>query len=133
MNESNALLTQIKQQLPTTIVIDVLNRPWKDLDQLLDEISKAKHVHSVYIRGTPPQNEEDREKFFSKHPIIKAMFENEQSLIVQWAMNTANEYKKIGDMHIKEGDKEKARLRFSEGVALYKRLSSFLNERKHCI
>ena len=28
-------------------------------------------------------------------------------------MNTANEYKKIGDMYIKEGEKEKARLRFS--------------------
>ena len=43
---------------------------------------RLKHVHSVYIRGTPPQDDDDREKFFSKYPIIKAMFENEQSLIV---------------------------------------------------
>jgi hypothetical protein len=133
LNESNALLEQIKQHIPTTIVIDMLNKSWKDLDQLLDEISKTKHVHSVYIRGTPPKDDDDREKFFSKYPIIKAMFENEQSLIVHWAMDTANEYKKIGDMHIKEGEKEKARLRFSEGVAMYKRLSAFLNERKQCI
>jgi hypothetical protein len=108
----------------------MFNKSWKDLDQLLNEISQLRHIHSVYIGGTPPEDDNDRQYFFSKYPIIKAISENEQSLIVQWAMDTANEYKKIGDMYIKKGEKEKAHFHFSQGVTLYKRLSEFLKERK---
>ncbi len=131
LNETSALLTQLKQCQQSTIVIDMFNKSLEDQDKLLNEISQLKHIHSVYIRGTPPEDDDARQNFFSKYPFIRAMFENEQSLIAQWAMDTANEYKKIGDMYIRKGEKEKAQLRFSQGVALYKSLSEFLNGKRH--
>ncbi len=133
MNKTNAWLTQLKQTKQTTLFIDMSNISLKDQDDLLDDLAKLQHIHSVYIRGTPPECDEDRTYFFSKYPIIKAMSENEQNLVVQWAMDTANDYKKIGDMYIKKGDREKAQACFTQSVALYKRLSTFLNEKRHII
>ncbi len=45
-------------------------------------------------------------------------------------MDTANEYKKIGDMYIAKGETDKAQVCFAQGIALYKRLSSFLHEKR---
>jgi hypothetical protein len=97
LNKINAWLTQLKQ---TTLFIDMSNISLKDQDDLLDDLAKLQHIRSVYIRETPPECDEDRTYFFSKYP--KAMSENEQNLVVQWAMDTANEYKKIDDMYIKK-------------------------------
>jgi len=127
LNKTNAWLTQLKQ---TKLVIDMSNISLKDQDDLLDNLAKLQHIRSVYIRATPPDCDEDRTYFFSKYPMIKVMSENEQNLVVQWAMDTANEYKKIGDMYIEKGNKDKAQAYFSQGVALYKRLSTFLNEKR---
>jgi hypothetical protein len=130
LNKSSAWLTQLKQTKPTTLIIDMFNMSLKEQDDLLNELSQLKHIHSLYIRGTPPEHDDDREYFFSKYPMIKAMFANEQSLVVQWAMDTANEYRKIGDMYIAKGEKDKAQVVFAQGIALYKRLSSFLHEKR---
>ena len=104
---------------------------FEDQDHLLNQLSPLKHIRSVYIRGTPPENDGDRQDFFSKYPTIRAMFENEQSLAVQWTMDTANEYKKTVDMCIRRGEKDKAQQCFAQGVALYKHLSTFLHEKRH--
>jgi ElaB/YqjD/DUF883 family membrane-anchored ribosome-binding protein len=131
LNKTNDWLTQLKQTKQFTLFIDTSNISFKDQDDLLNDISKLEHVHSVYIQGIPPNLDVDRKSFFSKYPIIKAMAENEQPLIVQWVTDTANEYRKTGDIYIEKGDKDKAQACFIKGVALYNRLSSFLNEQKH--
>ncbi|CAF4863522.1 unnamed protein product, partial [Rotaria socialis] len=42
------------------------------------------------------------------------MFENEQRLMVQWAIDTANEYKTMGDVYLENGDKENGRKCFEQ-------------------
>ncbi len=103
MNKTSACLTHLKQTKQTTLVIDMFNMSLKDQDHVLNELSQLEHIHSIYIQGTSPEHDDDRQYFFSK----------------------------IGDMYIEKGNKDKAQAYFSQGVALYKRLSTFLNEKRH--
>ena len=45
-------------------------------------------------------------------------------------MDTANEYRNIGDTLVESGDKDKAKLCFLKGIGLYENLSGFLQEKK---
>ena len=130
LDETRDWLTELQQTKPNTLIIDMVNIPFKAQDDLLNDLSKLKHIHSLYIRGSLPKNEDDRTYLFTKYPFIKALLENEQSLIAQWAMDTVNEYKQLGDLYVKQGNKDKAQECFDEGVALNKRLSAFLDKKK---
>jgi DNA phosphorothioation-dependent restriction protein DptG len=113
-----------------TIFIDISNISSNDRNHLLDDIFQLDNVHFIYIRGTPPEDDAEREQFFKRYTRIKCILDNEQRLVVQWAIDTVNEYKTAGDMYVEQGDKDKARNCFEQGITLYKRLSEFLNEKR---
>ena len=123
-----AELKQSPQQ--SSLIVNMSGLSMTEQEQHLTDIFEQTNIRSIYIRGTPPESDSDRQHFFFKYPIIKAMFENEQSLLVQWALDTANEYKRIGDGYIKKGDKDSAQKYFMKGVVLYKRVSTYLYEKK---
>jgi hypothetical protein len=75
-------------------------------------------------------DDDERNSVFRRYPKIKAMFENEQRLMVQWTIDTANEYKNAGDIYVERGDKDRGRQCFEQGISLYKGLSIFLNEKR---
>jgi len=133
MDDSSDWLTQLVRNEPDTLVIDMHKKSIEEQDNLLNQLStNLKHTRSIYIQGNLPENDNDCVTLFTKYPFIKAIFDNEQRLIIQWAMDTVNEHRKFGDKFIQNGNKDKARASFVEGIELYKRLSNFLNENK-CI
>jgi hypothetical protein len=113
-----------------TIFIDLFDRSLNGQHCFLDTISELGNVRDIYIRGNPSEDDNERADFFRRYSKIKAIFENEERLMVQWAIDAANEFKKIGDMYVKNGDKERGRQCFEQGITLYKRLSIFLNEKR---
>ncbi|CAF1202889.1 unnamed protein product [Rotaria sp. Silwood1] len=129
-NHKEDFLKQIQCYEQAISFIDVSNISSDERNCLLDTISQLDHVYYIYIRGIPSEDDVERSDFFRRYPKIKAMFENEQRLMVQWAIDTANEYKKTGDMYIEKGDKDNGRKCFEQGITLYKRLSVFLNEKR---
>lgn len=130
MDGTSDWLTQILRNEPETLVIDMNSKLIQEQDELLNQLSNLKQTRSIYIQGNLPENDNDCVPLFTKYPFIKAIFDNEQRLIVQWAMDTVNEHRKLGDTLIQNGNDDKARASFVEGIELYKRLSSFLNENK---
>ena len=126
----SSLEAYANEPTPSTFIIDTEGMPSKQLETLLDYIAGHKHLRLVYIRGEQPKSADERRTFFSRYRMIRGMDVNEERLIVQWAMDTANEYRKIGDALVKSGDKDKAQPCFVKGVALYENLSGFLKEKK---
>ena len=110
---------------PSTLIIDTEGMPSKQLETLLDYIAGHKHLRLVYVRGEQPKGVEERRTFFTRYRMIRGMDNNEEQLIVQWAMDTANEYRQMGDALVELGDKDKARPCFVKSVTLHKQLSEF--------
>ncbi|CAF0826270.1 unnamed protein product [Adineta steineri] len=129
-NDKTNFLHTLKHSKQTTVFIDIIEMVSDERNHLLDNISEFDNVYSIYIRGIPLVDDNDRSHFFQRYTKIKAMFENEHRLIVQWFIDTANEYKKIGDIYTDRGDKDRGRFCFEEGIKLYKKLSVFLNENR---
>ncbi|CAF0966848.1 unnamed protein product [Adineta steineri] len=129
-NDKVEFLHILKHSKQITVFIDIIDMVSDERNHLLDTISESDDVHSIYIHGIPLVDDNDRSHFFQRYTKIKAMFENEHRLIVQWFIDTANEYKKIGDIYIDRGDKDRGRFCFEEGIKLYKQLSVFLNENR---
>jgi hypothetical protein len=130
-NEKEDCLNQLKHSEQATIFIDISDISTDEQNRLLDNISELDNVYFIYIRGMISNDDDDeRNNFFRRYPKIKAMFENEQRLMVQWAMDTANEYKNAGDIYVERGDKDRGRQCFEQGISLYKRLSIFLDEKR---
>lgn len=120
---------QMEEFVQSTLIMDMLGSTLEELDKCLTDICQQADIRSVYIRGIPPDTDTVRHDFFFKYPMIKAMFENEKSLLTQWALDTANEYKRIGDRYIARGDKDLAHQYFTKGVTLYKRLAAYLEKK----
>ncbi|CAF0856520.1 unnamed protein product [Rotaria sordida] len=129
-NQKEDFLNQLQCCEQTISFIDISNISLDEQNYLLDTISELNNVYYIYLRGIPSEDDDECSNFFRRYPKIKAMFENEQRLMVQWAIDTANEYKKTGDMYIEKGDKDNGRKCFEQGITLYKRLSAFLNEKR---
>ncbi|CAF5009379.1 unnamed protein product [Rotaria socialis] len=129
-HQRDDFLNQLKFCEQAIIFIDVSDIPLDERNYLLDSISEVDDVYYLYIRGCPSDDDDERCYFFRRYPKIKAMFENEQRLMVQWAIDTANEYKTMGDVYLENGDKENGRKCFEQGIALYKSLSVFFNEKR---
>jgi hypothetical protein len=129
-NDVSSCRAELTQNKSTRIVIDICGISSEERANLLNDLSELEYLYSVYIRDVPPVEDDEREAFFSRYSIISAMFDDEQRLVVQWVLDTVNEYKKTGDMYVDNGDKDKAAECFAEGVALYKRLSTFLDENR---
>lgn len=123
-------LNGLQCEKQATIFIDLFNRSLNGQDCFLDKISELRNTYFIYIRGNPSEDDNERADFFRRYSKIKAIFESEERLMVQWAIDTANELKKTGDQCVKDGDKDKGRQCFEQGIALYKRLSAFLNEKR---
>jgi hypothetical protein len=122
--------TKLLSSEQATIFIDLFDTSLNEQNCLLDNISQLNNVYFIYIRGTPSEDDNERADFFRRYSKIKGIFDNEQRLIVQWAIDTANEYKKTGDMYVTNSEKDKGRQCFEQGILLYKRLSVFLNEKR---
>ncbi|CAF2601483.1 unnamed protein product [Rotaria sp. Silwood2] len=129
-DQKEAFLNQLQHCEQIISFIDISNILSDEQNCLLDKILELDNVYYIYIRGIPSEDDDERSNFFRRYPKIKGMFENEQRLMVQWAIDTANEYKKTGDMYIEKGDKDNGRKCFEQGITLYKRLSVFLNEKR---
>jgi hypothetical protein len=129
-NQKDDCLNELQCSEQTTIFIDLFDTPLNEQMSLLDNISQLDHVYFIYIRGIPSDDENERADFFRRYSKIKAIFENEQRLMVQWAIDTANEYKKTGDIYVQNGEKDKGRKCFEHGITLYKHLSVFLNKKR---
>ena len=131
IDRSSNWLSELKQsEQQSALIVDMFGSSLKEQDKQLTDICEQTEIRSIYIRGIPPDTDTDRQDFFFKYPMIKAMFANEKSLLAQWALDTANEYKRIGDRYIAQGDKDLAQQYFTKGVTLYKRLSTYLQEKK---
>lgn len=131
MDKTNTWLSDLqKPEHQSTLIINMSGLTLTEQEQHLTDIFEQTNIRSIYVRGSPPEGNDARHQFFFKYPIIKSMCESEQSLLVQWALDTANQYKRIGDGYIKKGDKGSAEQYFTKGVLLYKRLSTYLYEKK---
>ncbi|CAF2240458.1 unnamed protein product [Rotaria magnacalcarata] len=113
-HQKDDFLNQLKCCEQAVIFIDVSDVSLNEQNYLLDSISEVDDVYYLYIRGCPSDDDDERCYFFRRYPKIKAMFENEQRLMVQWAVDTANEYKTMGDAYIEKGDKENGRKCFEQ-------------------
>jgi hypothetical protein len=129
-NKKDDCLNELQCSEQTTIFIDLFDTSLNEQMCFLDDISQLDNVYFIYIRSIPSNDDDERAYFFRRYSKIKAVFENEQRLMVQWAIDTANECKKIGDIYVKNGEKDKGRKCFEEGITLYKRLSVFLNKKR---
>ena len=127
-------LSELKCSEQATVFIDTTDIAPNERNDLLDNISELDTVHFIYIQSGPSEKDNDdddeRNQFFRRYPKIKAMFDNEQRLMVQWAIDTANECRKAGDVYIELEDKDRGRQCFEEGIKLYKHLSVFLNDKR---
>jgi hypothetical protein len=130
-NRKEDCLSELECYEQATIFIDISGVISQEESHLLDNISNLENVYCIYIRGMPPENTEECNQFFRRYSRIKGIFDNEQRLVVQWITDTANEYKKTGDSYVERGDKDKGRICFEQGIALYKRLSEFLNKKRN--
>jgi hypothetical protein len=130
-NQKEDCLNQLNCSEQATVFIDISDVLSEEENCLLDNISELDNVYYIYIRGILPDDAEERDRFFRRYSKIKATFDNDQQLMVQWAIDTANEYKKTGDDYVKRGDKDRGRSCFEQGIALYKHLSEFLNRKRN--
>jgi hypothetical protein len=129
-NTEEECLNSLQCGEQATIFIDFFNRPLNEQDCFLDKISEMHNVYYMYIRGNPSEDDNERAEFFRRYSKIKAIFESEERLMVQWALDTANELRSTGDRYVEIGDKNKGRQYFEQGIVLYKRLSTYLNEKR---
>ncbi|CAF1185368.1 unnamed protein product [Adineta steineri] len=63
-------------------------------------------------------------------PHVQGIFDNEESLIVRWALNMALEHRKTGHELLTSDDKQNAEFFLNESVALYKRLATIVHPKK---
>jgi hypothetical protein len=129
-NQKDNCFNELQCSEQTTIFIDLFDTSLNEQIRFLDNISQLDNVYFIYIRGIPSEDDTERADFFKRYSKIKAVFDNEQRLMVQWAIDTANEYKKTGDIYVKNGEKDKGRKCFEQGITLYKCLSVFLNKKR---
>lgn len=132
INQADDYLDKLRCTAQTTIFIDFFQTSLNEQRCLFDSIFQLANIYSVYIRGVLPENGNERNGFVREYPKIKAVFDHEERLMVQWVIDTVNEYKRTGDMYVKIDEKVKGGKCFQEGITLYKNLSEFLNK-KRCI
>src|SRR5262249_7434711 len=108
-NQNEDCLDKLTTSEQVTIFIDLFDASLNEQNCLLENISELNNVYFIYIRGSTSENDNERAEFFRRYSKIKAIFENEQRLMVQWAIDTANEYKKTGDNYVKNDEKDKGR------------------------
>ncbi|CAF1161374.1 unnamed protein product [Adineta ricciae] len=129
-NQRDDYLNKLQSMEQTTVFVDITNSSANERISLLDELCQFDSISLVYIQGKSFEDDEDRSYVFRRYPKIRAMFENVQRLLVQWSLDTINEYQNAGDRYIEQCDKVRARYCFEEGIKLYEYLSVFLNDKR---
>ncbi|UJR31275.1 hypothetical protein I4U23_018775 [Adineta vaga] len=129
-NQEDDYLNDLKCMEQTILFIDLTSLLSDERNRLLDNLSELDNIYFLYIQGKSVHDDDECGYIFRRYPKIKAMFENEQRLLVQWTIDTVNEYKEAGDMYTELGDKDRGRQCFEEGIKLYNHLSEFLHEKR---
>ncbi|CAF1053963.1 unnamed protein product [Adineta ricciae] len=129
-NQTDDYLNKLQSMERTTVFVDLTNSSPNERISLLNKLSQFDSISLVYIQGKSFEDDEDRSHVFRRYPKIRAMFENVQRLLVQWSLDTINEYQNAGDRYIEQCDQVRARYCFEEGIKLYEYLSVFLSDKR---
>ena len=111
-----------------TIVFTISTDPIAERDRLLKEISSLDQIKSIYLLGKPPHTSEERYQFFSSFRKVAIFCDDEEELAVRWALDTANDFRKLGGHWAQSGNIDLAREYFQRGRQLYDRLDKLIDQ-----
>lgn len=97
-------------------------------DRLLKEFSSVDQIKSIYLLGKSPHTSEERYQLFSSFRKVSILCDNEEELAVRWALDTANDFRKLGGHWAQSGNTDLAREYFQRGRQLYDRLDKLIDQ-----
>jgi len=122
-------LTKLESnQQVKSIIFEISTDSIDERDRLLEGISSANHIESIYLLGKPPNTSEQRYTFFTRFCKVSIFCEDEEQLAVRWALDTANELRRLGGQCATTGNVELAREYFQRGKELYKHLTKLIDQ-----
>lgn len=111
-----------------TIVFEILTESVDERDRLLKEFSSLDQIKSIYLLGKPPQTSEERNKFFTSFRKVAIFCDDEEELAVRWALDTANDFRKLGGHWSRSGNTDLGREYFKRGRQLYDHLDKLIDQ-----
>ncbi|UJR07190.1 hypothetical protein I4U23_011478 [Adineta vaga] len=94
----------------------------------MGEFDKAEEIFQTLLHTTSNVDREQLVPF--SFPKVSIFCEDEEELAVRWALDTANNCRRLGGEYAKQGDKDLARDYFQRGKELYKRLAQIIGQTK---
>ncbi|CAF4915380.1 unnamed protein product [Rotaria magnacalcarata] len=126
---SHECLTKLESNKQVkSIVLETLSDSVDERDRVLKDFSSVDHIESIYLLGKPPEMSEQRYSFFTSFRKVSIFCENEEELAVRWALDTANEFRRLGGQCAEAGNIDSAREYFQRGKELYKRLAKIIDQ-----
>jgi hypothetical protein len=113
-----------------SIVFEILTDSIDERDGLLEDFSSVDHIESIYLLGRTPETSEERYKFLTRFCKVSIFCEDEEQLAVRWALDTANELRRLGGRCAKAGNVDSAQKYFQRGKELYNRLTKLIDQTK---
>jgi hypothetical protein len=111
-----------------SIVFEIVTDSIDEQDRLLEEFSSVDHIESIYLLGKPPETSEQRCTFFTRFCKVSLFCDDEEQLAVRWALDTANEFRRLGGQCAAAGNVDSANEYFQRGKDLYKRLGKLIDQ-----
>ncbi|CAF1442129.1 unnamed protein product [Adineta steineri] len=113
-----------------SIVFEISTNSVDERDRLLKDFSSINQVESIYVLGKQPETREERDKFLSSFCKVAIFCQDEEELAVRWALDTANQFRRLGGQCADAGNTDLARQYFQRGKDLYKGLAKIIDETK---
>jgi len=111
-----------------SIIFEILNDSIDERDRLLKDFSSIDYIESVYLLGKPPETRELQHAFFTSFCKVSMFCDDEEQLAVRWALDTANEFRRLGGQCADAGNIDLAREHFQRGEKLYDGLAKLIDK-----
>ncbi|CAF1469538.1 unnamed protein product [Adineta steineri] len=116
-----------------SIVFEISTNSVDERDRLLKDFSSIDQVESIYVLGEQSETREERYKFLSSFCKVAIFCKDEEELAVRWALDTANQFRRLGGQYADAGKTDLARQYFQRGKDLYKGLAKIIDQTKSMI
>ncbi|CAF1432585.1 unnamed protein product [Adineta steineri] len=122
MIKANEQVKSIVFEIPTNFV--------NERDRLLKDFSSIDQVESIYLLGKQLETKEERSDFSRSFCKVAIFCQDAEELAVRWALDTANQFRRLGGQCADAGNIDLARQYFQRGKDLYKGLAKIIDKTK---
>ncbi|CAF1140362.1 unnamed protein product [Adineta ricciae] len=131
---TSQIVVQNRQHYPQ--LLNVLDRPTvvlslttDDDKSLLEKLCSRSRPPAIYVLGSQPSTQNEKETFFRKYFAICYMSTNPEELAVRIAIDMALQNRILGDRHAQKKDKRNAKRNYNQCIGILNELNSFAESR----